>query len=175
MNRAEEVRNAVVELLQPLLAREGLILVECTVALSRGSLKLDLAVDSDDAPADGVHGLTVGEYSRLTRYLQNLLDAEMPELGEFGLTVGSPGVQRRLQSDLELAWGVGKKVEVRLRRGGCLSGRLAAFDKKSVTLEPSEPGYSPSEGPARRIERDEIASLRLYHAFPEPHRKPGRR
>jgi ribosome maturation factor RimP len=169
MNRAAEIRGAVIGLLQPLLTREGLTLVECTVALSRGSLKLDLAVDRDGAPADGVHGLTAGEYSRLTRYLSTVLEAEMPELGELQLTVGSPGVARRLVSELELAWGVGKEVEVRLRRGGeTLVGRLSAFDSGSVTLE--VPGEDP-----RRIEREGIASLRLHFTFPEPSGKKAKR
>ncbi|HUT99099.1 MAG TPA: hypothetical protein VM054_08485 [bacterium] len=169
MNRAVEIRDAVVGLVQPLLVLEGLILVECTVALSRGSLKLDLAVDRDGAPADGVHGLTVGEYARLTRYLSTVLEAEMPELGEFNLTVGSPGIVRRLQSELELAWGVGKEVEVRFRRGGeRLVGRLSAFDPGSVTLEIPGEGFS-------RIEREDIASLRLHFAFPEPSGKRARK
>jgi len=169
MNRAVEIRDAVVGLVQPLLVLEGLILVECTVALSRGSLKLDLAVDRDGAPADGVHGLTVGEYARLTRYLSTVLEAEMPELGEFNLTVGSPGIVRRLQSELELAWGVGKEVEVRFRRGGeRLVGRLSAFDPGSVTLEFPGEGFS-------RIEREDIASLRLHFAFPEPSGKRARK
>jgi ribosome maturation factor RimP len=160
MSRAAEIRGAVVELLQPLLAVEGLVLVECTVALDRGGLRLDLAVDRDDSPADGVHGLTVGEYSRLTRYLENLLGAEMPELGGFRLTVGSPGVTRRLESELELEWGVGKRVEVRVkRRGGKLLGRLVGFDGQSVTVEVPEDGL-------RRVERNEIAGLRLYFPFP---------
>jgi len=166
MNRAAEIRDAVVELLQPLLVLEGLVLVECTVALSRGSLKLDLAVDRDGAPADGVHGLNVGEYSRLTRYISNVLEAEMPELGEFLITVGSPGIVRRLESELELTWGVGKEVEVRFRRGGevqptRLVGRLSAYDPGSVTLEIAGEGFS-------RIQREEIASIRLHFAFPEP-------
>ncbi|OGD78184.1 MAG: hypothetical protein A2Y64_07200 [Candidatus Coatesbacteria bacterium RBG_13_66_14] len=162
MSRAAEIHDAIVGLIQPLLVLEGLFLVECTVALSRGSLKLDMAVDRDGGSADGVHGLNVGEYARLTRYLSTVLEAEMPELGEFQLTVGSPGIVRRLQSELELAWGVGKEVEVRFRRGGeKLVGHLSAYDPGSVTLE--IPG-----GDSRRIEREDIASLRLHFAFPEP-------
>ncbi len=169
MSRAAEIHDAVVGLVQPLLALEGLLLVECTVALSRGSLKLDLAVDRDEAPADGVHGLNVGEYARLTRYLSTVLEAEMPGLGEFQLTVGSPGIVRRLVSELELAWGVGKEVEVRFRRGGDnLVGRLSAFDAESVTLE------IPGEDP-RRVEREDIATLRLHFTFPEPSGKRSRK
>jgi ribosome maturation factor RimP len=169
MSRAAEIRDAVVDLVQPLLVLEGLVLVECSVALSRGSLKLDLAVDRDGAPADGVHGLNVGEYARLTRYLSNVLEAEMPELGELQMIVGSPGMVRRLESELELAWGVGKEVEVRFRRGGeKLVGRLSAYDSGSVTLEIAG-------ADSTRIERVEIASIRLHFAFPEPSGRRGRK
>jgi ribosome maturation factor RimP len=169
MNRAAEIRGAVIGLLQPLLAREGLILVECTVALSRGALRLDLAVDRDGTPADGVHGLMVGEYARLTRYLSTVLEAEMPGLGEFELIVGSPGIVRRLESDLELTWGIGKEVEVRLRRGGeRLVGRLRAFDSGSVTLETPDGAHS-------RIEREDITSLRLHFTFPAPSGKRAKK
>jgi len=98
-----------------------------------------------------------------------VLEAEMPGLGEFQLTVGSPGIVRRLVSELELAWGVGKEVEVRFRRGGDnLVGRLSAFDAESVTLE------IPGEDP-RRVEREDIATLRLHFTFPEPSGKRSRK
>lgn len=168
MSRAGEIRDVVIGLVQPLLAVEGLILVECVVALSRGSLRLELVVDREDSPADGVHGLTLGEYPRLTRYLSDVLEAEMPEQAEFRLTVGSPGINRSLESELELRWGVGKEIEVRFKRGrDKLVGRLRAFDDECVTVETKAAGL-------QRIKREEIAGLRLYFPFPK-HRTTKRR
>ncbi|MCK4593389.1 hypothetical protein KAU45_02725 [bacterium] len=168
MSRAAEIRDVVIGLVQPLLAVEGLILVECVVALSRGGLRLDLAVDREGSPADGVHGLTLGEYPRLTRYLNDVLEAEMPDVAEFRLTVGSPGINRRLESELELEWGIGKRVEVRFKkRRDKLVGLLRAYDGESVTVE------TPANG-AHRIKGEEIAGLRLYFPFPKPRKTKKR-
>ncbi|MCD4733383.1 hypothetical protein K8R78_04000, partial [bacterium] len=164
----DQLTEQTIALLSPLVADEGLVLVECSLATGKNRLRVILALDRADNP-DGQNNLDVEEYSRLARYFGDVLLAELPDLGEFGLELGSPGLGRVLRTDLELTWAIGKLVEVVLA-SKCenIVGRLRGFDSESVTVE--------TEDETVELERDELRKLRQYIEFKaKGQKKPGQK
>ncbi len=164
----DQLNERIIKLLLPIVGEEGLVLVECSLEAAKDRLRVILAIDKTDNH-DGQSNLNVEEYSRLARYYGDVLLAEIPDLGEFSLELGSPGLGRVLRTDLELTWAVGKSVEVLFNDDReNLTGRLRGFDGESITVE--------TDSETLTLERDELRKLRHYVEFKvKGQKKPGQR
>lgn len=90
--------------------------------------KLDVFLDSD-------FGISFEQCQRISRYLEQYLDAEQ-WLGEkYVLEVSSPGVSRPLKMQRQYPRNIGRKVEVKLKDGEKRTGMLKEVDEGSITLE----------------------------------------
>jgi len=164
----DQLTEQIIALLLPLVADDGLLLVECSIATGKDRLRVILALDKADNH-DGQNNLDVEEYSRLARFYGDVLLAELPDLGEFGLELGSPGLGRVLRTDLELNWAIGKLVEAIFpSQRENIVGRLRSFDGESITVEAKDETFE--------LELEELRKLRQYIEFKvKGQKKPGQR
>ncbi|MBD3372235.1 MAG: hypothetical protein GF403_05905 [Candidatus Coatesbacteria bacterium] len=177
----QDLRRRVIELVQPLLTAQGLTLVDCRISRAKRGAGVALAVD-------GPEPLTVQDYAKLGRFLDDVLAGELPDLGDYRLEVGSPGLERVLRSELELAWALGRRVQARIRhieqdseqksdRDGDkitseeLIGVLEEVDARAVVLRITGEG---EEMEHRRVPREDLDRLRLYHEWPRRFRSQRR-
>jgi ribosome maturation factor RimP len=131
-----ESRDKVIRLAEPILAEQGLELVD--VELRREGRGLTLRV-----LADREGGVDLESLSRLSRELSVLFDVEEPIPGPYTLEVSSPGIDRPLRRPDHFVRFLGKRVRLRshvpLDGQRNFSGTLATVTAGGVTLR-SESG-----------------------------------
>ena len=107
--RVAVTRQALVELLEPVVASLGFELADLELHLSRGRGLVRLFIDA--AP-----GVTVDDCEIVSRQVSSVLDVADPIQGDYRLEVSSPGMDRRLAKPAHFDRFAGSRVEVRLRR-----------------------------------------------------------
>jgi ribosome maturation factor RimP len=101
-----EIRQRVIELVEPVLMERGLELVEVEQRPEGRGQVLRLLVDREG-------GVDLEELSRLSRELSDLFDVEEPVPGAYTLEVSSPGINRPLRKPEHFVRYVGKRVRLR--------------------------------------------------------------
>ncbi|MBI4012805.1 MAG: ribosome maturation factor RimP [Candidatus Rokubacteria bacterium] len=134
----------------PVLASHGLTLVDVELAGGgRGSL-LRFYIDKPG-------GVTIDDCQRFSREIGDLLDVEDLLPGSFDLEVSSPGLDRELKKDRELAWAVGRDVRAWTREP--VDGRLEFVGR---LLEIGEAFLTLAEAAGRRqVPRALLTKVRL--------------
>lgn len=131
-----ESREQVIALAEPVLAEQGLELVDVELRREERGLMLRVLVDREG-------GVDLESLSRLSRELSVLLDVEEPIAGPYTLEVSSPGIDRPLRKPDHFVRYLGCKVRVRshapLNGQRNFSGTLATVTAGGVTLR-SESG-----------------------------------
>lgn len=90
--------------------------------------KLEIFLDSDT-------NLTVGQCSRINKYLQKHID-EQGWLGEkYTLDVSSPGVGKPLKFKRQYAKNIGRKVEINTESSGVREGNLVEVHEEFLVIE----------------------------------------
>ena len=95
--------EAIEALAAPVLLAHGLTLVDVELL---GAGRRSLLRFFVDKPG----GVTIDDCQRFSREIGDLLDVEEVVSGSFDLEVSSPGLDRELKKDRELAWAVGRTV-----------------------------------------------------------------
>src|SRR5262245_54756365 len=130
MNEAQPVATAIEALASPVLRAHGLMLVDLEYAGGRRSV-LRFFIDKPG-------GVTIDDCQRFSREIGDLLDVSDLVPGSFDLEVSSPGLDRELKKDRELAWAVGKSVHAWTREPVDgqreFVGRLLELDEAFLTL-----------------------------------------
>jgi ribosome maturation factor RimP len=127
-----EIRNKVITLVEPVLAEQGLELVDVEHRREGHGQVLRLLVDRQG-------GVDLDTLSRLSRELSVLLDVEEPVPGRYTLEVSSPGIHRPLRRPEHFIPYLGKRVRIRShlpldgQRNFC--GTLATVTGGGVTLQ----------------------------------------
>jgi ribosome maturation factor RimP len=109
MAENNEIAARVEELIEPLLAAQGVELVELQYARprrGRGTLRLFL---------DREGGITLEELARLSRVVSQILDVHDPIPGSYTLEVSSPGLTRALKKPADYQRYVGRLVRLTSR------------------------------------------------------------
>ncbi|MBM4285384.1 MAG: ribosome maturation factor RimP [Deltaproteobacteria bacterium] len=150
MNR-EEVADRVEALVQPVLAAQGMELVEVQfIHPRRGRATLRLFVDRPG-------GITLAEITRTSRLVSDLLDVHDVIGPSYTLEVSSPGLTRELKKPADYARYVGRLVRLTTRapfRGRQVHlGVLQGLEAEEVCLQEGEE--------LCRIPLKEIARARL--------------
>ena len=131
-----ESRNKVIQLAEPILAEQGLELVDVELRHEGRGLTLRVLADREG-------GVDLETLSRLSRELSVLFDVEEPVAGPYTLEVSSPGIDRPLRKPDHFVRYLGNKVRVRshvpLNGQRNFTGTLAAVTAGGVTLR-SESG-----------------------------------
>lgn len=148
---SEKVVRLVEQLVQPILEREGLELVDVEYVKEGGNWFLRVFIDREG-------GVDLDACSRVNEQLSRLLDKKDPIPGPYFLEVSSPGAERPLKTERDLARSIGKMVAVSLYEplagSKKLIGRLHAADETEVKVV----GH---DGQMLTIPREKIALIRL--------------
>ncbi|MDS1270562.1 ribosome maturation factor RimP [Lipingzhangella sp. LS1_29] len=126
---AQNRRDRLTQLLEPVLAEVGLDLEELEITPAGKRQVLRLVVDADG----GVGVDTIGEVSQT---ISSLLDgSDVMGTKPYLLEVTSPGVDRPLTQQRHWRRAVGRLVRVALSAGETVEGRVVAADESGVTLD----------------------------------------
>lgn len=145
------------ELLEPLVASEGLDLEEIAVDSVGRKRVLRVVVDSDD-------GADLDKVADVSRALSAKLD-ETNAMGddEYTLEVGTPGAERVLTENRHYARAVGRLVRFRPTEGDELVARILAVDEDGLDLE--VPGVKGRKATSRRLPFAEIDRAQVQVEF----------
>jgi ribosome maturation factor RimP len=142
------------EVVQPILRDHGLELVDLEWRDGpRGMLRV--AVDKPG-------GVVVGDCERVSREIGDVLDVAGLISTGYDLEVSSPGLERRLRSEREFRWAIGKRVRCWHSGGAEVQGRLREVLSERLVLE--------HEGQRIEVPRASVTKARLDAELPWPRR-----
>ncbi|MFF8670362.1 ribosome maturation factor RimP [Streptomyces sp. NPDC015242] len=145
------------ELLEPLVASQGLDLEEIEVDSVGRKRVLRVVVDSDT-------GADLDQIADVSRALSAKLDeTDAMGAGEYTLEVGTPGAERLLTEHRHYVRATGRLVRFQLAEGGELVARILKVDDDGVDTE--VPGVKGRKATARRLAFDEIVRARVQVEF----------
>jgi ribosome maturation factor RimP len=126
------LRERLIALIEPVLARLGYELVELEYAAGRTQAVLRLFIDKPD-------GVGLDDCEQVSREVAALLDVEDPIPTAYTLEVSSPGFDRVLRTPAHFGRFVGSRVfvELKLPRAGRrrYTGTLQAVNEAGIELE----------------------------------------
>ena len=155
-----DVASRVMDLSQPLLASQGLELVELEYKKEGRDMVLRLFIDRDG-------GINLDDCAAVSRELSELLDVEDVIPGNYTLEVSSPGLNRPLKKPSDYERYRGRLIKVRTfdllaDDGGSLRktflGELLGLENGVIHLRLTE-------GPAAAIPLDKVAKANLEFEF----------
>jgi ribosome maturation factor RimP len=136
------LRERLIALMEPLLARLGYELVELEYAAGRSQAVLRIFIDkpaAQEGHGEGLQGITVDDCERVSREVAALLDVDDPIPTAYTLEVSSPGFDRLLRTPAHFARFLGARVFVELKspRAGRrrYTGMLQAASATGIELE----------------------------------------
>ncbi len=123
------VVSAVRKIAEPLAKELGYLLWDVEYVKEGADMYLRITIDSED-------GITIDDCERMHRAIDPLLDEADPIEDSYHLEISSPGLERELKEDWQIAACRGSNVEVRLYAPmdgaksylGCLIGQNEAGD-----------------------------------------------
>jgi ribosome maturation factor RimP len=126
------LRERLIALIEPVLARVGYELVELEYAAGRSQAVVRIFIDT-------AAGVTVDDCERVSREVAALLDVDDPIPTAYSLEVSSPGFDRLLRTPAHFERFVGSRVFVELKapRAGRkrYTGMLQAVSATGIELE----------------------------------------
>ncbi|MBZ6294304.1 ribosome maturation factor RimP [Streptomyces olivaceus] len=145
------------ELLEPLVASQGLDLEEIAVESVGRKRVLRVVVDSDT-------GADLDRIAEVSRALSARLD-ESDAMGdaEYTLEVGTPGAERSLSEHRHYVRATGRLVRFQPHEGGELVACILAVDEDGLDLE--VPGVKGRKATARRLAFGDIDKARVQVEF----------
>jgi ribosome maturation factor RimP len=140
------LRERLIALIEPLLARLGYELVELEYSAGRAHALLRVFIDREagvtgrEAGAtDREPGVTLDDCAHVSREISGLLDVEDPIPSAYTLEVSSPGFDRVLRTQAHFGRFVGSRVFIELKepRSGRrrYTGKLLTVDDAGIALE----------------------------------------
>lgn len=148
-NIAEHARR----LIEPVLVRDGYELVEVEWTRAGGRWTLRLYIDR-------AGGVDIDDCQAVSRTVEPLLDVEDFIEPTYDLEVSSPGLDRQLRKDRELAWALGKPIRCWLAGGQEFRGTLAEVGTDRLVLD--------RDGERLELPRDAVTKARLDADVPWP-------
>ena len=147
-----EVLERIKGLLEPIVNERKYYVIETTYKREGRKLVLRIIVDKEG-------GITMEECATLNNELSEILDKENLIDEEYLLEVSSPGLDRKLKTDSDFTWAIGKKVRVStyapIDSKNVFSGTLVGLGEGTVVLD--------EDGISTEIPREKIASARLQY------------
>lgn len=124
---AEEKINAIKELV------EGLIASESEYFLVSVDIR---PINNISVFVDGDAGITIDKCVKLNRALyKQIVETGLYEDGSFGLVVSSPGIEEPLTMKRQYVKNIGRLVDVDLKEGKAIEGKLIAADSDEIVVE----------------------------------------
>jgi len=126
------LRERLIALIEPVLARAGYELVELEYTSGRAHAVVRLYIDREA-------GVALDDCERVSREVSSLLDVEDPIPSAYTLEVSSPGFDRVLRTRAHFGRFLGSRVFVELKepRAGRrrYTGKLLTVDESGIALE----------------------------------------
>ena len=145
------------ELLEPLVASQGLDLEEIAVDSVGRKRVLRVVVDSDT-------GADLDQIADVSRVLSAKLDeTDAMGEGEYTLEVGTPGAERPLKEHRHYVRATGRLVKFQLTDGDELVARILKADDEGLDLE--VPGVKGRRPTARRLAYPDVDKARVQVEF----------
>ncbi|MFB7501231.1 ribosome maturation factor RimP [Streptomyces sp. NPDC056161] len=145
------------ELLEPLVASQGLDLEEVAVDTVGRKRVLRVVVDSDT-------GADLDRIADVSRALSAKLDeTDAMGAGAYDLEVGTPGAERALTEYRHFVRATDRLVKFQLHEGGDLLARIRAVDEAGLDLE--VPGVKGRKATTRKLAFPDIAKARVQVEF----------
>ncbi|MFL4907397.1 ribosome maturation factor RimP [Streptomyces sp. MMS24-I2-30] len=145
------------ELLEPLVASQGLDLEEVAVDTVGRKRVLRVVVDSDA-------GADLDRIADVSRALSAKLDeTDAMGAGAYDLEVGTPGAERALTEYRHFVRATDRLVKFQLHEGGDLVARIRAVDEAGLDLE--VPGVKGRKATTRKLAFPDIAKARVQVEF----------
>jgi ribosome maturation factor RimP len=133
------------EVAEPLVAQEGLEIVDVEYRREGRGMVLRLFLDRQGGSDEPGRGVTLDDLGRVSRQLGDLLDVADAVPGSYTLEASSPGINRRLRVPEQFRRYLGKRVRVRSatpqngRR--TFVGVLEAVEEAEITVREGESSY----------------------------------
>ena len=132
MSKREDIASRTETLLGPILDEFGFDLWDVEYVKEGQDMFLRVYIDKPG-------GIMIDDCVEVSRKLSDALDADDPIEDAYTLEVSSPGLGRKLKKDREFERSIGRDVDIKFYKpvNGSkeTSGKLVAFDSRSVTIE----------------------------------------
>jgi len=154
MSNRDRIEKLTTELVQPIVDRENLELVDVEYVKELGHFYLRVYIDKED-------GVTILDCEKVSRALDEQLEVADPVTDAYILEVSSPGLDRPLKKDKDYQRSIGKDVEFKLYKAIDGSkefvGSLVSYTPETMTVT--------IDGQEKTFERKALALIRLYIEF----------
>lgn len=157
MATRHELESKLTHLVDPLLAEDGLELVELAVTGAAGRQVLRLSIDRA-----GSAGVALEDCQRISRKLSSVLDETEPIPNAFVLEVSSPGIDRPIRTADDIRRNTGRFVLVTAKDG---TGRERAYRGTLIGLEDQQLRLSDEAKEEIRIALKDVVSARQEVSF----------
>ena len=151
MSKKENYEARTEELLLPIAEANQVEIYDIEYVKEGGDWYLRAYIDKEG-------GVTINDCEAVSRTLSDALDAEDFVEDAYILEVSSPGLGRLLKTDKHFSRSLMEEVEIKTYKpvsgGKEFSGRLAAFDDRTITI-------LPEEGGELVFDRSDVAAVRL--------------
>ncbi|MBN1353933.1 MAG: ribosome maturation factor RimP [Candidatus Omnitrophica bacterium] len=145
-----KVSDKLKEIIASTAESEGYAVLEITPRREGGRLVLRVIADNEG-------GITIDECATLNNKLSELMDKENLMDGPYVLEVSSPGLDKKLETDSDFRWALGKKIKVTtytpVDGDKVFSGVLLGLGDGTIVIE--------ENGVSVEISREKIAGARL--------------
>lgn len=165
--KREELRKRIIDLVEPLLVREGYELVEVEIIGAGPGTIVRLYIDKPG-------GVTLDDCALVSEAVDPMLDVEDPIETAYTLEVSSPGLDRPLRKPEDFVRFTGRKVKVKtygpIPQAGnrkVFVGILGGLVEEAVQVE--------VDGTAYAIPRSDVAKANLVFEFEDAKPKGKRR
>jgi ribosome maturation factor RimP len=137
-------------------SEEGLFLVEIRIKPTN-NIKVFI---------DGDKGVTIDQLTQLNRRLYRQIEEEnMFPNGDFSLEISSPGLDEPLKLFRQYQKNIGRNVEVLMKEGDKVEGKLTAADEEQVMLEETIGKGKKTELRQHNIPFEKIKSTKVQIKF----------
>ena len=130
--QGRDLKEVISELAQPVVADEGMRLVDVQLTGTRNRRMLRIFIDKPG-------GVTLDDCENISAQVGAMLDLRDPIEGSYTLEVSSPGLDRPLKTGQDFGCALGKRVRIELGRPiyekRVLTGRLVEVLGEAVSLE----------------------------------------
>ena len=151
MSKKENYEARTEELLLPIAEANQVEIYDIEYVKEGGDWYLRAYIDKEG-------GVPINDCEAVSRALSDALDAEDFVEDAYILEVSSPGLGRLLKKDKHFSRSLMEEVEIKTYKpvsgGKEFSGRLAAFDDRTITI-------LPEEGGELVFDRSDVAAVRL--------------
>jgi len=145
-----QVLTRIQEILEPLAKKRKYYVIDTTYKREGGRLVLRIILDREG-------GITMDECAKLNEEISELLNTENLITEQYTLEVSSPGLDRRLKTDKDFKWAVGKRVKINtygpIEGRSVFSGIMLGLREDSIVVE--------EDGVSTEIPIDKISKAKL--------------